>query len=110
MRSIMLAIVAMAFATLAPFALAAEGQGDNAEKAPTMAELGNIAPGASRARLRPEVLSPYKRVDAPPPPWLARPYGDRCAFGLGRGACRTKGWSRWLVEATWQLGRTFNGW
>ena len=39
MRSIMLAIAATAFATLAPFAVAAEGQGDNAEKQPTMAEL-----------------------------------------------------------------------
>ena len=39
MKSIMLAIAAMAFATLAPLALAAEGQGDNAEKQPTMAEL-----------------------------------------------------------------------
>ena len=41
MKSIMLAIAAVAFATLAPFALAAEGQGDDAEKQPTMAELGN---------------------------------------------------------------------
>ena len=39
MKGIMLAIATMAFATLAPFALAAEGQGDNAEKQPTMAEL-----------------------------------------------------------------------
>ena len=31
----------MAFATLAPFALAADGQGDNAEKQPTMAELSS---------------------------------------------------------------------
>ena len=35
----MLAIAALAVATLAPFALAAEGQGDNAAKQPTMAEL-----------------------------------------------------------------------
>ena len=39
MKSMRFAIVAMAFATLAPFAQAAEGQGDNAEKQPTMAEL-----------------------------------------------------------------------
>ena len=40
MRSIIVAIATMAFATLAPLALAAEGQGDNnAEKQPTMAEL-----------------------------------------------------------------------
>ena len=47
MRNIMLAIAAMAFATLAPFAVAAEGQGDNAEKEPTMAELGNKINGLS---------------------------------------------------------------
>ena len=47
MRNIMLAIAAMAFATLAPFAVAAEGQGDNAEKQPTMAELGNKINGLS---------------------------------------------------------------
>ena len=39
MKSTMLAIAAMAFATLAPSALAAEGQGDNVAKQPTMAEL-----------------------------------------------------------------------
>ena len=39
MRNIDLAIAAMAFATLAPFALAAEGQGDNVAEQPTMAEL-----------------------------------------------------------------------
>ena len=41
MKGIMLAIAAMAFATLAPFALAAEGQGDNVAKQPTMAELSS---------------------------------------------------------------------
>ena len=47
MKGIMLAIATMAFATLAPFALAAEGQGDDAEKATTMAELGNKINGLS---------------------------------------------------------------
>ena len=47
MKSIMLAIAAMAFATLAPFALAADGQGDNTEKATTLAELGNKINGLS---------------------------------------------------------------
>ena len=41
MRNIMLAIAAAAFATFAPSALAAEGQGDNAAKQPTMAELAS---------------------------------------------------------------------
>ena len=39
MRDIMLAIPAMAFAALAPFALAADGRGTNTAKQPTMAEL-----------------------------------------------------------------------
>ena len=64
----MLAIAAMAFATLAPFALAAEGQGDNAEKAPTMAELGNKINGLSSqvARLEATVgtLATATAVDA----------------------------------------------
>ena len=41
MRDITLAIAAMAFATLAPFAAAAEGQGDGAERQPSMAELSS---------------------------------------------------------------------
>ena len=44
MKNAMLAILAVALAALAPFALAAEGQGDNdgdGNKQPTMAELGN---------------------------------------------------------------------
>ena len=44
MKNTMLAILAVALAALAPFALAAEGQGDNdgdGNKQPTMAELGN---------------------------------------------------------------------
>ncbi len=44
MKTTMLAILAVALAALAPFALAAEGQGDNdadGNKQPTMAELGN---------------------------------------------------------------------
>ena len=42
MKNTMLAILAVALAALAPFALAAEGQGDNnAGKQPTMAELRN---------------------------------------------------------------------
>ncbi len=42
MKNAMLAILAVAFATLAPSAMAAEGQGDNnAGKQPTMAELRN---------------------------------------------------------------------
>ena len=44
MKNIMLAILAVALAALAPFALAAEGQGDNdadGNKQPTMAELGS---------------------------------------------------------------------
>ena len=42
MRNIMLAIAAVALAALAPFALAAEGQGDNGSgKQPTMAELAS---------------------------------------------------------------------
>ena len=39
MSNIVLAIATLAFATLAPFALAAEGQGDNVAEQPTMAEL-----------------------------------------------------------------------
>ena len=44
MKTTMLAILAMAWAALAPFAMAAEGQGDNdadANKQPTMAELAS---------------------------------------------------------------------
>ena len=44
MKNTMLAILAVALAALAPFAMAAEGQGDNdadGNKQPTMAELGN---------------------------------------------------------------------
>ena len=52
MKGIMLAIATMAFATLAPLALAAEGQSDNPDDKPTMAKLEGKINGISSQIVR----------------------------------------------------------
>ena len=66
MRNTMLAILAVALATLAPSALAAEGQGDNnAGKQPTMAELASKVDslGTTLGSLRTELGTLARKVD-----------------------------------------------